>query len=368
MKIRILTYHCAMNYGAALQAFALKEVLRKYTDDIEIINYCPPFLSMPCGEMSLKKVLYIHIIQLIRKLIFQYDNKIKIKKFNNFKEKYLIGNQPTINDMKNIDQVEADIIFLGSDQIWNMKINGGDSVYFGNFNKSSNAILVSYAASIGNDNVSMDEIEYLSYNIKYLDMISVREELAKTILQQYTNKEISVVLDPTLLLDNSIYTRMATKINYTREYILLYQMEYSGELLDLSKKISKKLGLDVIEVIPDAISLKRRYPYKIYHNGGPCDFLGLIRDANLILTNSFHGVAFSIIFRKPFYVVLHKSRGDRIRNLLVKLGLTSRIIKKEGFNEQKIDYEVVLNLLNKEQLKSFAYIEKCIRYENKKSF
>lgn len=376
MKIKVLTFHCAKNYGAVTQAYALKAVLKRYSDDVEFINYRPLFLTNRAilekpNNMSIK----YFFIETLRKIVgviryHFWGYKEKIQKYLLFEKEYLLNqNQPAFNKKEQINEEETDYIFLGSDQIWNNKITFGDTAFFGDFSKGQNTKLISYAASIGLDNPGKDTSSFISENINNIDYISVRENSAEKFVAALTSKRIVTVLDPTLLLAPQEWSKLAVIPNH-KKYLLLYKMG-NGELAEcVAKEVAKTNHLEIVEISSGGKSIRKVYNHQYLGDVGPREFIGFIQHADFVVTSSFHGTAFSLNFNKQFYTIPHLTAKSRMVDLLSKIGIENRLISsledliERDVSNDLIDYLDVNKSLELERQKSINFIESSLGINN----
>ena len=357
MKIGILTFHMADNYGAILQAYALKEIIKSIENDVEIINY-----KQHSIEKNYKIIVFYKnniFKSLIANIVYFRTRIIKKRKFNNFRKMYL---NITSKVYKNSYSINGkDIYIVGSDQVWNGNITNYDTTFFLDFCNKSNK-KISYAASIGKDTLTVKDLDFIKNNISNLDFISVRESTVIDTLKELTNKEIVRCLDPTLLINKNDWDKFIYNTKINGNYLLIYSLTENQEILNVAKIISKKLNLNVL-YINDTIR-KVRYGFKKVKQVGPEDFLSLIKNAYFVVTDSFHGTAFSIIFNKDFITVPHKTTGSRMISLLNLLKLDSRIITNSTELNDEFDYHIDFketnNILNIEKAKSFEFLKKSI--------
>jgi len=355
-RAKIITFHCVPNYGAVMQAYALQTILRNYFEYVEIMNYCPFSLT------SQYKVINNYSIKSIFYSLWSAKSYLeKKRKFKFFSNNYLCVNDKKYRRQYDVEEYDTDFYFLGSDQIWNPEIlKGFDPIYFGHFPKKTGATVISYAASIGKRHLTNKECETIRELINGIDYISVREEAAKNILSHLTNKEISVVLDPTLLLDKDKWSSITKKI-YCSDYLLYYSLNGYVETEVMAKKIANYLGLNLIEISGKKKPIVKK-PHIAIYNAGPEEFLSYIRNASYVVTDSFHGTVFSIIFERPFITIPHKTRNSRIDTLLGKLGLLDRMISE--FDKEIIKKHYNVNIVNQklsfEKMNSYNFLEKAI--------
>ncbi|MHA1428708.1 MAG: polysaccharide pyruvyl transferase family protein [Candidatus Helarchaeota archaeon] len=332
-KVGIFTFQDAENFGGALQAYGLQETVRKLGVESEIINYKNKGVLK---RNFLKTAYYLSTFQPAIK---------RAKSFSKFKEKNFRLSKERIYKVNDLDKISDryDYFLFGSDQIWNPKLaNGFDDIYLGNFR--STAKKISYAASLGINELNNDEVSILNQKIRNLDSISVREENMIPML----NKEAEVVLDPTLLLEAEDWKPLVKKAAPDHDFIYVYQLHNNRNLDKFLQEFASQTNLNVLMTSP-YIKL-RKYPYKKVNEIGPANFLDYIDKSKFVVTDSFHGVIFSILFKKPFFTFIPLNRGERIKNLLQKLSLLHRIDISIDSVNLIIDYEETHRIL--EQLRN----------------
>lgn len=366
-KIGIVTFHNAHNYGAMLQAFALQKKLEE-SNQVEIIDYRNNKIERQ--YKVIRPLIFKDPISTVKRLVSDVSkykiNKTRHRNFNTFmKEKLSLSKRYNDEeDLKN-DDVKYDILITGSDQVWNIGIVGNLSdIYTLNFGQKD-IKRISYAASVGEANLISRNKEIYKEKISKIDEISVREADAKKELNRIINKEIEVVLDPTLLLTvNDWNKELTTKNDVSDEkYILAYFVEYDKEYIDIVNFLSEKTGLKVIHFE------KRNNNYndvlKSAYTEGPLDFVSLIKNAEYVVATSFHATVFSILFHKKFFIVPHRKTGARVINLLDRLEITGRTFSTaEEFKKINYDFETnwnkVENNLNKEREKSIKFLNNAV--------
>ena len=330
MKIGILTFHCAHNFGAVLQAFALQSQLQLMGYDVEIINYRPKYLDR--GFPKLHKWMFS--IGNLKNTIFRYFRIIRKEqksyiKYGLFEKRYL-----KLSDLcQNKDDIakiidNLDCLILGSDQIWNEKFNGNDDIWLGNFQHFKGKI-ITYAASAGNNEFSDDWRSKIEKALHKYASISVRESFLIPKLQNIIGNNINIktVLDPTLMVKPEIWNKFKDN-DYNYRYILCYQARRSDDIYRIAKNLANQLKAKVISVDFWDNSFNSNITNAIV---SPNEFVSMIKNAQCVVTTSFHGTAFSIICEKPFYTLkLHDDGDGRIENLLNLLGLTDRMIDKSS--------------------------------------
>ncbi len=245
-------------------------------------------------------------------------------KFHDFLNKNfnIIGDYKTYEELQAAN-LDLDAYIVGSDQVWNPShIGGFDPAYFLNFAKEGRK-KISYAASVGSDYIHPKYKDDIKDSLASYTAISVRERSIQDEVQELTTKPVEVVLDPTMLLEKEDYEEIKVESSIKEPYILVYMMEKNQQVVSLANTISISLGLPTIQ---------RRYTKGLinqlppFYTADAGEFIGLIEGAECVITNSFHGTVFSILYNKPFVSMLHSDTGSRTVDLLTELGLESHIL------------------------------------------
>lgn len=362
-KIGILTFHRAENYGAILQSYSLFSTLNLIKNlDVFLIDYRSNELEKPYRLIYFgndNKIIY----NFLKSIALLWKNIIKKKNFNSFRRNNMLLTK-SIYDKKSFYNLlnEFDYVITGSDQVWNLDITKDDKdIYLLNDLKRDNQYKkISYAASIGSDLKNEEYYKIISNAINDYKSVSVREELAKKYLEEYTNKNIKVCIDPVLLQKEAFWKKVSRKSNITKKYLFVYTIDLDDKMINYANKLAKDKELLIVHV-----DKKGRYKEKSksMYQCGPDIFLDLICNAEYVLTNSFHGLAFSIIFKKQFVVFPKKGRNSRIENLLNLCGLEQRNYNSNINIDDKIDYVVVNKKMDKYIDESIKFLEESIDME-----
>lgn len=347
-RILILTFHKKKNYGAALQAFALRKKIEQFADSI-ILDF----------DFKDKFNIKNEII----KIIMLKNNIKKKRNFNKFYKRFF----KLTKKVRNKKQIEKecnnfDGIFCGSDQVWALDIvREYSDVFFLNFNTNRNFIKNSYAASIGRENITDGEKEKLKSLISNFKNISVREESAKEIIKNMGIENVETVIDPTFLLSKNEYEEIFKLTKKDEKYILVYMLEINEKIINVVKEVEKQLKMKII------CFNNRNYfgeNCECLPCSGPEEFVELFYNASFVVTNSFHGTCFSIIFEKPFISVPHTFKNTRQENLLGKANLLNRIYddnkEVQSYIDDKINYEEAKENLAKYIENSIEFIKKSM--------
>ncbi len=335
VRTGIITFQNANNYGAVLQAFALQRTLEKLGHDVSVINYDSPAMGLKRCQSD----------------IF---NEFILRNLN-LTEEYHTGSD--------IEVDRYDLLITGSDQVWNPEITECDPVYFLDF-ASQGTKRVSYAASIGIEGKTLGSYkEFFETNLRKMDIISLREDMQKGFVSDITGKNVSINVDPTLLLDAGEYEKAFGITRRTGDHIFMYSNNADAKMLDVVNLLSLYTGMPVMAV--------SRMEEHLFVNGSkvssmvrPEEWLESIASAAMIITDSFHGLMFSLIFERPFYIYTRKrSNISRITGVLDRCGLRERtltdIVSVDNI-DLKADFSVTRKLIEEERNKSAAYLRGLI--------
>lgn len=357
-RAAVITFHRALNYGAILQAYALENILAEIGVYAEIIDYrCPhiecvyrPFDVRHCKNLSSGAKKCVKSFELIKK---RYN-------FNKFAKEHLRLTRKcrTKKDLQKIAS-EFETIITGSDQVFNPEAAGGDFSYFLDF-AGSDIKKNAYAASVGYKSFPQKYEEKCIEHLKSFENISVREKSVCKTVAELTDKEVENVLDPTLLLSASRWLGIAKKpCNLPDKYVLVYMMEGCKYATEKARALANGKGCKLVLVNP---TLKQRQTCKdfvMYKAVSPEEFVGMFAEAEAVVTNSFHGAVFSLIFKKEFYAeASNAEKSSRITDLLELFDLSDRLLPNE--KNRNTDWEKVNSILLKEQNKSIAWLKNSL--------
>lgn len=358
MKVGIITFNRAINYGAVLQSLALKDTIKRLGYQCEIVNYKCEAVEKGASPF------YINSGHLKDILIFLFQIRMRIeknKKFKDFSDKYLDTNSVLITH-KNIEMIknEYDYFITGSDQVWNYEITGLDKNYFLDFVADSSKC-ISYAASFGISKIPVEYREKYKRLLNNIGTISVREEEGLAIVKQLVDKDCTICIDPVFLFNKSQWKKYEKKPNIKKEYILVYSINKS-ECYEVAKKISKQTNLQIVGI---QVPMSNRDRIKKIQTESPEEFLGLIDCAKYVVTDSFHGTAFSLIFNKQFVVCCGgdaMSRISRQRNLLNMVNLENRICSLEDYSKifDNVGFDEANIIFEKKRELSIDFLKKAL--------
>jgi hypothetical protein len=363
MKIATLTFF-RQNYGAILQAYALQVVLESLGHSPEIIDYEEVHHrneSLFGSWKNVKELIY-NLFTVLRYRLFLERRQL----FLEFREKnmHVSLNKYFISSELEKDQSKYDAFICGSDQVWYPRSNADrNRMYYLGFIKQDQAVKISYAPSFGASSVPQRYHQEIETWIKDIPNLSVREETGRKIVEQVAGRQATVVLDPTLLLERTHWDNIAKPPSFKAPYILVYSTSQRGLFPELVKHIKRTTHLPVVVLSLYSLNLIPKADHVIY-NAGPKEFVGLFAHAACVCTNSFHGTAFSIIYRKPFWSVPHNATNSRMADLLSRVELSSRQVSSPELfpvDPLKIDYTGPALLLNQHREKSIDFLKSALK-------
>ncbi|OOE77925.1 hypothetical protein BZG72_16005, partial [Salinivibrio sp. PR6] len=365
-----ITYHASHNIGSMLQTYALQYLVKaRYNKDVEIVNFSSEG-QRNMYSMFPKPKNHKGLVKLAINL-FSYP--ILKSRFNDFE--CFINNEFQLS--KNSYKAESelaklhdayDYIVAGSDQIWNVNCDDFSDAYFVPF--KTRAKKIAYAPSLGGRNILNSNVDLKKYKdyIGDFDCLSVRERNGKKWMEELSGQRFEVVADPTILVERDVWETLVPKDEYPEKYIFFYGVPFSSETYDFMSKISKKLDLPVVMLDAKSYIYRGNFirGFKLWKSSSPVDYLGLIKNASLVITTSFHGSIFSTIFKKNFWAVTFKETNvddDRIKVLFEQLGLESRLIYIEEYENydlmRKVDYSSYEKKISEFRAHSFSFLDKA---------
>lgn len=369
-KIGLLNFYFSDNYGAVLQAYALLMALKRIKANVEIVNLIPKLIhqkysviSNPISLIKQKGLVkgIMSFLLTFKSIIFRIKRK---RVFNNFRKKHLTISKKRYTS--NIKEMLNDYvgIIIGSDQVWNPKIiKGHEDIYFLSQLRHQDLVIASYAASYGENTQSELQLRSLLDNISHFDYISVREHsLADNLRRLSESKQIFCHLDSAFLISSEEYLAIADTISFNGNYILVYDMNQSRELTQYVNKLAVKTDLEVISFSNGKKYFNSKGTFAKY---SPTQFITLIHEANYVISSSFHGVVFSIIFEKKFIAFPDGHRGHRISDLLKTMNLSNRDCSFDYSVEididNSIDYIRTKEIIAENRILALSYLRDTFR-------
>lgn len=354
----------AINYGAILQTYSLHRKIKGMGCQNEVVhvkNEKPKYFEEIKGYPIRTKLI---------KLLENYFKIIRYKKckraFDNFLEfsKENIISTPEILSLNEIELDNYDLIITGSDQVFGFGIKQNvNDICFLKIDDTKKIKRYSYAASFSSYNLNAEEKAYMKEQLEKYTTISVREEQGKAFLKKEFNLNSQVNIDPVFLHTKEEWDSLTTPNRLIKEkYILVYFLVGAPILEKVIDKVEEKYKLPVVCLQLTAI--KRIKADKYIFDAGPKEFLNLFKNAEFIITTSFHGSAFSIIYEKPFYSVLKKGyRIERFESLLKKLNLEDRMVIEKLEEIREVDYTKISLEVEKNRIEGINYLKKILENE-----
>lgn len=352
MKIGILTFHYAHNYGAVLQAYALFTKLTSLGHNVEFINYVIPRIEQVYHKRTPYQLYKVYnekqkcVKALISTILYYKNEKLKISlKWERFQE--FIGELlPQSKRVESLDQElldSYDAIICGSDQIWSKGITKSLIPMYFCQGVGEKVKKIAYAASAGKGCIDKeDENEFIKLCSNF-NHISVREKALSDYMAELgiSNTWVS---DPVFLLNKEEWSRIAVKPDI-KDYVLTYSFGEPEFFFEKAKAVAKQMNKPLVCILFSDNGIKEDCIQVL--NAGPKEFIGYFLNASYIVTNSFHGTAFSILLNKQFYNIPPKNGAERTNSLLTLLGLKDRIIDTSPMpvSFSHVDYDIVNRIL-----------------------
>jgi hypothetical protein len=351
MKIDTITFCNTTNVGAALQEYALQKYLQLKGHEVKVVNYIPDIMTRRNSVWSV--VLDSKSVhQFMKGLILLPVNVYRKAKYVIFSKRYI--NLTTIcretDDIKKMEQ--PDLFIVGSDQVWNDELTDWRGGYFLQFNTTARK--AAYAASVGKDEISSDFMHQLRIKIQDFCGISVREKNLQEAFTAIEMPYVEQVLDPVFLLPKEHYESILKKPKIVH-YVLLYEAEINENCILAARNIAAHYDLKIVQLN----RINNRYKVdQLYPCVSPTEFLGLVKYADYIVTNSFHAVAISLIMEKQFWVIKLKKLFSRLESILKIADIENRVITDHKMDfADTINYAAVNNNLIKWKRQSMEFLD-----------
>lgn len=364
MKIGIMTFPGSPSFGASLQMYALSKRLLMIGCDVEVINYQNDYMRNKSHYTNKRSSKFLH--RFISD-IFDFPSRMK---FSKFEKNVRLFPSKSLHDGEQLRCFENryDYIICGSDQVWNPEITGLDTAYFLSF-CSDKKKRIAYAPSFGvNELTDPGVCAIISNELKRFHAISVREIEGQKIVEQLLGEKCQMVLDPSMLLEKAEWEKVLKENSKRNEkYCVSFIFNPRSYITEFENLASKHFNAKMKYICGNVV--QRVFSKKHFFSLGPAEWLGVIKNAECIITDSFHGAAFSIIFNKPCYFSLESATNSRLKTLVNTFGLEERVITKDNYQQiltktVKLKNDVQHILENKRE-ESIKYIKNSIGYSEK---
>jgi hypothetical protein len=366
-KAAILTFHCADNFGAVLQAHALARVLEDLGLEAEILDFAParlvePYALIPPLVPTIRKKGIPGALRTLASSLRHLPFLLRRRRsFAAFRARHLRLSAKRFSDPAALASGAGgyDCYLCGSDQVWNPDFFVGlEGAYFLAF-APPGTTRIAYAPSIANARAADHAAEFARY-LPGLDFVSVREAGDRDFVAGFTARPVEAVLDPSLLLTGQQWLELAVLPKRPRPYILVYDLVKDARIVGLANKLAVANDCDLVTFGPPA---GYRNWVDRFADRDPAEFVGLFAEASFVVTSSFHGTAFALLFNRPFYTVPHSSRGGRMLDLLAAVGLGERAVTD---SEQlsgaltPLDFQRANGLLAEARQRSLEYLKRAV--------
>ena len=376
-RIAIVSPYKGYNYGTVLQAYALQRKIEEFGFDAEYLQFSPQIHSSRWKKILRKALSFVrpnkkHVKNVgLDDYSFFYtpDFREFVKGFDYFISSRIKESETRFNpdSLRKCRDYVAYIV--GSDQTWGEGRTLKNPIYFLNY-IDERYPRFSYAPSIGTTHISQEYLKVLRENLPRFQFLSCRELTNCKLLSKEIGRDVSYVLDPTLLLTSEEWNQIAEKHPdeslKKKQYILCYILGEKKSISDYAEKLGKEKSLPVYYIVTRPLYLKKEK----HIFATPETFLGLVRDADTVITDSFHGTIFSINFNTQFYSFTKRENdanvkdrdNDRIVEILQNFDLSNRYREKDFKIETDIDYIQINQILKENRKKSLQYIDRMLSF------
>lgn len=376
-KVGIITVHRLPNWGSAMQGYALQRVVMELGYDCECIDYIYP------NEWHIKRGSWIPSKDGLKNKILRFLG-LRPPRLDSLIDDFIKKELKTSQRYSTYEELHTnppiyDIYISGSDQIWNWKTMCADPSYMLDF-APSNKKLIAYSTSFSVDSIPKEYENLYRKNLSRYAAISVREKNGSSLIKQLLGKDVPVVLDPTLLLDKTAWSKLTNKANWKKtlpsKFILCYLLDYTYNprpaMASLLTNLQKEhnypvviLGRDLNEFTGNVWNMKRSQGIGVY------EFLWLIKNATIVITSSFHGTAFSVNMGTPFISMVEKREqsDDRIISFLKSVSLENHVVTVNDdfinlFEMANFDYIATTKILNEKRQDSLCFLKNALTNTN----
>ena len=362
MKVCTISCHNALNHGARLQALALLHYLNKQGHTAEAIDYRPGYLSFAGKLLYWPGLSLKELVKLFVRFSQRRDAILRDKAFAIFSERYLPRTKRVYHTLAELqaETLQADVYIAGSDQIWNTSFrNGKDAAYYLDFGTPETK-RISYAASFALSSLNPECEPFVKAHLAAFDSISVRESSGLKILSSLGFSGCTSV-DPVFLLPAAEWDTLLGCRDSAERYILVYDvMGGCKRIKRVAKRLAKLSGCKIYSIGHRRLS----YVSKNFTQAAPDKFVELVRNASYVVSNSFHGTSFAMIYHREFFVV-DRADGlnERMHDLLSRFSLQSRLVDAntpECVLNEHISYENVDNLLYRQIAESKKFLREVL--------
>ncbi len=358
MKIGTISYniYCNFtNYGSALQTWALHQAIKKLGAYPVLVDYCPDILAdkdplNPFGNMWDKDDESRKMVMLTMPAI-----RINYEKFDRFYHNRFDRTKKSYTS-KNFDTVmqEVDSFVCGSDTIFCPDEFGFDDGFYANY-PCMRGNSVAYAPSFGDPHFSDEDYVKLNERLQNFKALGLREQMMVPYVSQHVSVPVKKVIDPTLLLTPKDYDTIATEKLVGGSYLLLYARRYNPKMEAYAEKLARENDLHIVDISLRATNAERGH--QMFYEAGVEEFLSLVKHAQYIVTNSFHGMIMSVQYKRPFVIFSREQCDTKITELLELFGLSDRMLINGNENCKAVDYASVHERIEKARVQALDFLK-----------
>ena len=361
-RFGVISYniHCNFtNYGSALQSWALKESINRLGYHAVLVDYCPdilkdknpldPVKNLWDKDDESKRMIAL-TMPAIEKNYYKFED-FYTNEFDRTKKVYYSDN---FNDV--VKDEKLDGFVCGADTIFCVDEFGIDDGFYANYDCMKNGYAVSYAASFGDSHFTDETYKLLDERLHNFKAIAIRESGMLPYIKDRVSVPTAKVLDPTFLLTASDYDKITDKKRKIKDkYLLLYSRRYNKKMFDYADKIAKEKGLKVVDI---SLRADMKDKHIMSYESGVEEFLSLVKNAEFVVTNSYHGMIFCLQFRKDFVIFSREQCDTKIKEVLDLIKLNDRMLTT-GEEEYKkvIDFDKIDSIIEKERKKSLEFLK-----------
>lgn len=363
--IGIVSYniHCNFtNYGSALQSWALSETLKKLGCRSVLVDYCPdclkdkdplnPMKNMWDTDEESRRMCELSLPAI--RVNYEKFERFYTERFNRTKKVYTKEN---FNEI--IDDEQLDGFVCGSDTIFCVDEFGMDDGYYANYDCMKNGHTIAYAASFGDSHFTPETYQILNERLNNFKALGIREKWMIPYIREHSKTPVQKVLDPTLLLTQDDYDKIAVPERLEEQkYLLLYARRYNKKMFDYAERLAAAHGWRIIDISLRATNAGK---HRMFYEAGVEEFLSLVKHAEYVVTNSFHGMIVSVHYRRPFVVFSREQCDIKIDEVLDLFGLSNRkMITGEEYLSDAINYDEVHKRIEEARESSVLYLKSAL--------
>ncbi|MBP5288829.1 MAG: polysaccharide pyruvyl transferase family protein [Clostridia bacterium] len=345
------------NYGSALQTWALHQAIKKTGNTPVLVDYCPDILAdkdplNPFGNMWDKDEESKRMVELTMPAIrtnYEKFDRFYRERFTRTKDSY------TSRNFREIAKEKLDGFVCGSDTIFCPDEFGFDDGFYAQYPEMRGRS-VSYAASFGDPHFSEEDYATLNARLQNFKALGIREEQMIPYLREHTAVPVERTIDPTLLLTADEYEPITASLQMKEKYLLVYARRYSPRMEDFAERLARQNGWKIVDISLRAVNAERGHVMR--YDAGVEEFLSLVKNAEYVVTNSFHGMIFSVQFRRPFVVFSREQCDNKIEELLNLFGIRDRMLITGAETFREIDYDAVHSNIAVAGKRSFEFLMK----------